>query len=56
MKKLLWIKDLRKFWTIFSSERIKDRKKRSRLPYDQKIEIAFKIQRDIEKLKQGTIV
>lgn len=45
MKKLLWIKDSKEFWEVFSEEQRKRREKLRRLPFAKKIEIVSKMQK-----------
>jgi len=45
MKKLLWIKDSKEFWELFSEEQRKRREKLRRLPFAKKIEIVSKMQK-----------
>jgi hypothetical protein len=39
MKKLLWIKDSKEFWKVFSQERKKERKKLRSLSFRKKLEM-----------------
>lgn len=45
MKKLLWIRDSKKFWKVFSQERKKSRRRLQNLSFAKKIEL-------LEKWKQ----
>lgn len=45
MKKLLWIKDSKKFWKVFSKEREKIRRRLQRLSFTKKIELLEKWKR-----------
>jgi len=45
MKKLLWIKDSKEFWEVFSKERVMRREKLRRLPFAKKIEILSRMQK-----------
>jgi hypothetical protein len=45
MKKLLWIKDSKKFWQVFSQEREKEKKRLRNFPFAKKIEILSRMQR-----------
>jgi hypothetical protein len=45
MKKLLWIKDSKEFWEVFSKERMRRREKLRRLPFAKKIEIVSWMQK-----------
>jgi hypothetical protein len=45
MKKLLWIKDSKEFWTVFGEEREKRRERLRKLPFAKKIEIVEKMKR-----------
>ncbi|MGB2705682.1 MAG: hypothetical protein WBC74_02330 [Candidatus Omnitrophota bacterium] len=51
MKKLLWIKDSKKFWKVFSQEREKSRKNLRNLPFAKKIELLEKWKKKAEDLK-----
>ena len=45
MKKLLWIKDSKEFWKVFSEERKKIGRQRKNLPFAKKIEILSSMQK-----------
>lgn len=49
MKKLLWIKDSKEFWKVFSEERKKLRKQKRNLPFAKKIEILSSMQKLFRK-------
>lgn len=44
MKKLLWIKDSKKFWQVFNQERENDKRRLRNLPFAKKIEILSQMQ------------
>lgn len=45
MKKLLWIKDSKKFWQIFSQEREGEKRRLKNLPFAKKIKILSQMQK-----------
>jgi hypothetical protein len=45
MKRLLWIKDYKKFWQAFDKQREKERKRLRSLPFAKKIEMMSRMQR-----------
>ena len=52
MKKLLWIKDSKKFWQVFSQEREKERERLKNLSFARKIEILSQMQKIFPKVKK----
>ncbi len=47
MRKLLYAKDSKEFWQIFSQEREKRRRQLARLPFAKKVAILEKMQADL---------
>jgi hypothetical protein len=55
MRKLLYAKDSKEFWQIFSEEREKRRKKLANLPFARKVEILEKMQADAALLRSSSV-
>ena len=53
MKKLLYAKDSREFWRIFSQERRKRRHELAKLPFVKKVAILEKMQADMTLLRNS---